>query len=67
MPTIDELRQILERIDHRSYNAYHEIRSEFALDAFTLFVGVDTTASRPCSMQSSAPSTRISRATGESG
>jgi len=38
MPSIDELRRILSRIDGRSYNAYHEIRGEFALDAFTLCV-----------------------------
>ncbi len=38
MSNIDELRQILNRIDGRSYNAYHEIRGDFALDAFTLFV-----------------------------
>jgi predicted ABC-class ATPase len=38
MPNIDELRQILKRIDGRSYNAYHEIRGEFTQRAFTLFI-----------------------------
>jgi predicted ABC-class ATPase len=38
MPSIDELRQILNRIDGRSYNAYHEIRGSFTLREFTLFV-----------------------------
>jgi predicted ABC-class ATPase len=38
MPSIDELRQILNRIDGRSYNAYHEIRGTFTLREFTLFV-----------------------------
>ena len=38
MPSIDELRQILSRIDGRSYNAYHEIRGDFAWGAFSLFV-----------------------------
>ncbi|MBW2540728.1 MAG: ABC-ATPase domain-containing protein [Deltaproteobacteria bacterium] len=38
MPNIDDLRRILKRIDGRSYNAYHEIRGEFELDAFRLCV-----------------------------
>ena len=38
MPSIGELRQVLNRIDGRGYNAYHEIRSEFGLGGFTLFV-----------------------------
>ncbi len=38
MPSFDELRQILSRIDGRSYNAYHEIRGAFTLRSFTLFV-----------------------------
>ena len=38
MPSFDELRQILGRIDGRSYNAYHEIRGAFTLRSFTLFV-----------------------------
>ena len=38
MPSIDELRQVLNRIDGRSYNAYREIRGSFTLREFTLFV-----------------------------
>jgi predicted ABC-class ATPase len=38
MPSIDVLREILNRIDGRSYNAYHEIRGSFTLREFTLFV-----------------------------
>ena len=39
MPSFDELRQILSRINGRSYNAYREIRGAFTLRSFTLFVG----------------------------
>jgi len=38
VPSFDELRQILNRIDGRSYNAYHEIVGSFTLREFTLFV-----------------------------
>jgi predicted ABC-class ATPase len=38
MPSIDELRQVLNRIDGRSYNAYREIRGSFTQREFTLFV-----------------------------
>jgi predicted ABC-class ATPase len=38
MPMIDELRETLKRIDGRSYNAYREIKGEFSLREFRLFV-----------------------------
>lgn len=38
MPSIDVLRETLNGIDGRSYNAYHEIRGSFTLREFTLFV-----------------------------
>ncbi len=38
MPSADDLRRILDRIDGRGYKAYHEIKGSFEFPRFTLFV-----------------------------